>query len=81
MSTPAYLPFARPTLDDATVADVGDVLRSGWLTSGPRVAAFEAALSAHVGGRPVRALSSATAALCRTGARFGDVHVDAVRRN
>jgi dTDP-4-amino-4,6-dideoxygalactose transaminase len=63
MSTPAYLPFARPTLDDATVADVGDVLRSGWLTSGPRVAAFEAALSTHVGGRPVRALSSATAAL------------------
>ncbi len=63
MSIPAYLPFARPTLDDATVADVGDVLRSGWLTSGPRVAAFEAALSAHVGGRPVRTLSSATAAL------------------
>ena len=58
-----YLPFARPTLDDATVADVGVVLRSGWLTSGPKVQAFEAALSLHVGGRPVRVVSSATAAL------------------
>lgn len=63
MTTPAYLPFARPTMDEATVADVAAVLRSGWLTSGPRVKDFEAALSAHVGGRTVRVLSSATAAL------------------
>ncbi len=63
MAPLAYLPFARPTLDDATVADVGTVLRSGWLTSGPKVKAFEAALSLHVGGRPVRVVSSATAAL------------------
>ena len=57
------LPFARPTLDEATIADVAEVLRSGWITSGPKVAAFEAALSATVGGRPVRVVSSATAAL------------------
>jgi dTDP-4-amino-4,6-dideoxygalactose transaminase len=57
------LPFARPTLDDATVADVAAVLRSGWITSGPKVKAFEAALAASVGGRPVRVVSSATAAL------------------
>jgi dTDP-4-amino-4,6-dideoxygalactose transaminase len=63
LSTLPYLPFARPTLDDATIADVATVLRSGWITSGPKVKAFEAALSAHVGGRPVRAVSSATAAL------------------
>ncbi len=63
MTTPAYLPFARPTMDEATVTDVGAVLRSGWLTSGPKVKAFESALSAHVGGRTVRAVSSATAAL------------------
>ncbi len=63
MAPPAYLPFSRPTLDDATVADVGAVLHSGWLTSGPMVKAFEAALSAFVGGRPVRVVSSATAAL------------------
>lgn len=58
-----HLPFARPTLDEATIADVADVLRSGWITSGPKVAAFEAALCAAVGGRPVRVVSSATAAL------------------
>lgn len=63
MATLPYLPFARPTLDEATVADVGDVLRSGWITSGPRVKAFEAALSAYHGGRPARVVSSATAAL------------------
>ena len=63
MSDLPHLPFSRPTLDDATVADVADVLRSGWITSGPKVKAFEAALSATVGGRPVRAVSSATAAL------------------
>ena len=63
MSTRPQLPFARPTLDDVTIADVAEVLRSGWITSGPKVAAFEAALSATVGGRPVRVVSSATAAL------------------
>ncbi len=63
MTAPAYLPFARPTLDEATIADVADVLRSGWITSGPKVAAFEAALSASVGHRHVRTVSSATAAL------------------
>jgi dTDP-4-amino-4,6-dideoxygalactose transaminase len=57
------LPFSRPTLDEATVADVAAVLRSGWITSGPKVKAFEAALAASVGGRPVRVVSSATAAL------------------
>ncbi|HZQ62446.1 MAG TPA: DegT/DnrJ/EryC1/StrS aminotransferase family protein [Casimicrobiaceae bacterium] len=59
----AYLPFARPTLDEAMIAGVGDVLRSGWITSGPQVAAFEKALSEYHGGRPARVVSSATAAL------------------
>jgi len=58
-----YLSFARPALDEATIASVADVLRSGWITSGPKLKAFEAALSDYVGGRPVRCVSSATAAL------------------
>ncbi|HTP99130.1 MAG TPA: DegT/DnrJ/EryC1/StrS aminotransferase family protein [Casimicrobiaceae bacterium] len=58
-----YLPFARPTIDEAAAADVADVLRSGWITSGPKVKAFEAALSALAGGRHVRVVSSATGAL------------------
>jgi dTDP-4-amino-4,6-dideoxygalactose transaminase len=39
------------------------VLRSGWITSGPKVLEFEARLSEYCGGRPVRALASATGAL------------------
>jgi dTDP-4-amino-4,6-dideoxygalactose transaminase len=58
-----FLPFTRPTIDEATIAAVGDVLRSGWITSGPKLKEFEAALSQRYGGRPVRALNSATAAL------------------
>jgi dTDP-4-amino-4,6-dideoxygalactose transaminase len=63
MGTLPYLPFARPTIDEATIAAVGDVLRSGWITSGPQVQAFETALSDYLGGRQVRAVSSATGAL------------------
>lgn len=59
----SYLPFTRPTIDEATIQGVADVLRSGWVTSGPRVKEFEAALSGYFGGRPVRTLNSGTAAL------------------
>jgi len=63
MSAIPYLPFARPTLDEATVQGVAAVLRSGWIASGPQVIAFERALSEYFGGRPVRTLTSATAAI------------------
>jgi dTDP-4-amino-4,6-dideoxygalactose transaminase len=62
LATP-LLPFTRPDIDEATIAAVGDVLRSGWITSGPKVRELEAALSARCGGRPVRTLNSGTAAL------------------
>ncbi|MEB0134741.1 DegT/DnrJ/EryC1/StrS aminotransferase family protein [Actimicrobium sp. CCC2.4] len=58
--TQPFLPFSKPTIDEATIAAVGDVLRSGWLTSGPKVQAFEAQLSAYFGGRPVRTFNSGT---------------------
>jgi dTDP-4-amino-4,6-dideoxygalactose transaminase len=60
---PEFLPFTRPTIDEATIAGVGEVLRSGWITSGPQVKAFEAALSGHCAGRPVRCFNSGTATL------------------
>jgi dTDP-4-amino-4,6-dideoxygalactose transaminase len=63
VSAPAYLPFARPLIDDAMAAGVAETLRSGWIASGPRVAQFEAALSAYHGGRAVRVFTSATAAM------------------
>jgi dTDP-4-amino-4,6-dideoxygalactose transaminase len=55
-----FLPFTRPAIDEETIAGVGDVLRSGWITSGPQVKAFEAKLSECCGGRPVRAFNSGT---------------------
>jgi dTDP-4-amino-4,6-dideoxygalactose transaminase len=58
-----YLKFAGPDLDAATIEGVADVLRSGHITSGPWVKEFEARLSAFCGGRPVRVLTSATAAI------------------
>ena len=58
-----FLPFTRPSIDEETIAGVADVLRSGWITSGPQVKALEAELSKLCGGRPVRALNSGTAAL------------------
>jgi dTDP-4-amino-4,6-dideoxygalactose transaminase len=62
-AVPERLPFTRPSIDEATIAGVAEVLRSGWLASGPKVQEFEAALSAYLGGRPVRVMTSATAAL------------------
>jgi dTDP-4-amino-4,6-dideoxygalactose transaminase len=55
-----FLPFSRPSIDEATITAVGEVLRSGWITSGPKVQAFEALLSAYFGGRPVRTFNSGT---------------------
>ncbi len=61
-TTPAvpYLPLTRPTLDEATIAGVVEVLRSGWITSGPNVKALEAKLSEYFSGRPVRVFNSGT---------------------
>lgn len=58
-----FLPFTRPSIDEDAIDAVAAVLRSGWLTTGPRCREFEAELSAWTGGRPVRLVSSATAAL------------------
>ncbi len=55
-----FLPFSRPSIDETTITEVGNVLRSGWLTSGPKVQAFEAALSEYLGGRVVRTFNSGT---------------------
>ena len=62
MSQP-YLKFASPLIDEATVAGVADVLRSGHIASGPWVQKFEGELSRFCGGRPVRVLTSGTAAV------------------
>ena len=58
-----FLPFTRPSIDEDTIQDVAAVLRSGWLTGGPKVKEFESALSEYFSGRIVRTLNSGTAAL------------------
>jgi dTDP-4-amino-4,6-dideoxygalactose transaminase len=63
MSNLPYLKFAGPVLDEETISGVADVLRSGWITSGPWVQTFERALAQFCGGRPVKAVTSATAAI------------------
>src|SRR5207245_9507383 len=60
---PDCLLFARPSGAEEPLAGVAGVLRSGWITSGPQVKAFEAALSRLCGGRAVRSFSSGSAAL------------------
>lgn len=59
----SLLPYARQDITDADVAAVAEALRSDWLTTGPRVPAFEEALAAATGARHAVAFSSGTAAL------------------
>ena len=60
MNPQDMLPFTRPEIDEDTIAGVVEVLRSGWITTGPWCARFEQALSDYFGGRPVLAYSSGT---------------------
>lgn len=57
------IPYGRQSLDDADIKAVIEVLRSDWLTTGPKVAEFEAALARYVGAQFAVAVSSGTAAL------------------
>ncbi|MEM8929601.1 MAG: DegT/DnrJ/EryC1/StrS family aminotransferase [Acidobacteriota bacterium] len=57
------VPFFRPALDEIEIAEVVDTLRSGWLTTGPKTARFEAAFAEAVGARHALAVNSCTAAL------------------
>ena len=58
--TAPFLPLTRPTIDEETIAGVAEVLRSGWITSGPKVKELEAKLAEYCGGRPVRLFNSGT---------------------
>lgn len=58
-----FLPYGRQCIDDEDIAAVSAVLRSDFLTTGPEVAAFEAAAAGHTGARHAIACNSGTAAL------------------
>jgi dTDP-4-amino-4,6-dideoxygalactose transaminase len=58
-----FLPFSTPTIGDDEINEVVDSLRSGWITTGPKVKRFEDQFRAYVGARYAVPLSSATAGL------------------
>ncbi len=62
-NNPTFIPFTRPSFNQETIDAVSEVLRSGWVTSGPKVAEFEATLSEYFGGRPVRCFANGTATM------------------
>jgi perosamine synthetase len=61
--TPPFLPYGQQDLDEGDIAAVVEALRSPYLTTGPRVEAFERAVAARVGARHGVAISNGTAAL------------------
>jgi len=58
-----FLPYGRQVIEEDDIAAVVEALRSDWLTTGPRVGEFEAAVAAFCGARHGVAVSSGTAAL------------------
>ena len=58
-----FIPFSRPSFTPQTLDDVTACLSSGWITTGPRVQAFEKALAQYIGAPHVLTLTSATAGL------------------
>ena len=57
------IPLTAPSLDERDIEAAARPLRSGWLTQGPEVAAFEREFAAYVGAAHACAVSNCTAAL------------------
>lgn len=58
-----FLPFSRPLISQAAIDDVVACLKSGWITTGPRVNQFTEALKEYFNAAHVLLLTSATAGL------------------
>jgi len=58
-----FVPFHRPSIGEEEITEVTDTLRSGWLTTGPKVARFEREFRDYAGAPYAVALNSATAGL------------------
>src|SRR5438105_242866 len=57
------IPFYKPSIGEEEINEVVEVLRSGWLTTGPRVKQFESEFSHYLGHRHSIAVNSCTAAM------------------
>src|SRR3989344_2163065 len=58
-----FIPYGKPCIDEDDIRTVVEVLRSDWLTTGPKVAEFEQAFAQYIGCQYAVAVSSGTAAL------------------
>ena len=63
METETVIPLTRPQTDDAELAEIAEVLASGYLTQGPKVEQLEGMVRALVGTEHAFAVTSATTAL------------------
>ncbi len=63
MTRAAFLPFSLPGIGEEEIEAATDVLRSGWITTGPVAARFEARIAERLGGGTCLATCSGTAAL------------------
>ncbi|MCF7844246.1 MAG: UDP-4-amino-4,6-dideoxy-N-acetyl-beta-L-altrosamine transaminase [Kiritimatiellales bacterium] len=61
-----FLPYARQSISDEDISAVNEVLRSDWLTTGPKVSEFEKEFASFVGTNDAIAVSNGTAALHTT---------------
>jgi perosamine synthetase len=57
------IPYGKQHIDEDDIIEVSEVLRSDWLTTGPKVIEFEESVADYVGGKYAVAVSSGTAAL------------------
>lgn len=63
MSANMYIPYGKQSLDESDIQAVVDVLRSDYLTTGPKIAEFEKKVADYVGAKYAVAVSNGTAAL------------------
>ncbi|HZR56172.1 MAG TPA: UDP-4-amino-4,6-dideoxy-N-acetyl-beta-L-altrosamine transaminase [Terriglobales bacterium] len=57
------LPYGRQSIEESDIEAVVEILRSDWLTTGPKISEFEEAVAEHVGAKYAVSFSSGTAAL------------------
>lgn len=55
-----FLPFSKPDLEESDIQAVADVLRSGWITTGPKVAQFESDFKQYLGTSDAVSMTSET---------------------
>src|ERR1017187_9662955 len=67
----SFLPYCLPFIGEEEIAEVADSLRSGWITTGPKVKRFEQEFAAYVGVKHAIAVNSCTAALHTSLAALG----------